>query len=121
MDGFHLILPVDLAVLVTVRYSLSAWLEDVGVADPPRADVVLATHEAVANAIEHAGSTEPVKVDASFLNGDVTVEVRDSGRWKKQPVSEERGRGLRLIRSLVAEVEILKEKRGTTLRLVEHA
>ena len=122
MDGFHAALPIDLALLAGMRHSLSGWMESVGVADPPRADVVLATHEAVANAMEHAGSDESVNVDATFLSGDLIVEVSDQGTWKERlvPDDPERGRGIKLIKGLVAEVD-LKGTSGTTLRITEHA
>jgi serine/threonine-protein kinase RsbW len=124
MDEFHVTLPADVALLASMRRSLSAWLEGAGVADPSRADLVLATHEAVANAMEHSGSADPVEVDATFDFGGVTVDVRDTGTWRTwrdQDANPERGRGLPLITALVADVAIFEGASGTTLRLVEHA
>jgi anti-sigma regulatory factor (Ser/Thr protein kinase) len=122
MEGFALTLPVDVALLGAMRHALSSWLESVGVADCPRADVVLATHEAVANAMEHSGSMEPVNVAATFLSGEVTVEVTDKGSWKHRLVPcQDRGRGLNMIRELVSKLEILKRTSGTTLRITQYA
>ena len=46
----------DLRELRPLRASLNAWLTAAGAAESSRDGLVLATHEAVANAIQHAGS-----------------------------------------------------------------
>lgn len=122
METFRFTLPPDVAVLSSLRHSLTSWLDQAGVPDPPRADVVLATHEAVANAIQHAGSPDTVDVEASFAQGGVMVEIKDHGQWKpSSPGNDERGRGLALMRALVSDVVIDTDNRGTTLRLYERA
>jgi anti-sigma regulatory factor (Ser/Thr protein kinase) len=119
MHGLEFTLPPDAGVLAPLRQALAAWLERAGVAEHHRASVVLATHEAVANAIEHAESVEPVQVEARFADGTVTIEIRDRGRWKTQAhADDERGRGLLLIKQLVTAVEIQTQPAGTTLRLL---
>ena len=120
MEGFHSTVPADFAVLGDLRRVLTTWLEEVGVADPPRGDVVLATHEATANAIEHSGSTEPVDVRARIAGRRLTVEISDTGRWKAANSEDnERGRGLKLIAGLVSEVDLHTDKGGTTVRLLQ--
>jgi anti-sigma regulatory factor (Ser/Thr protein kinase) len=122
MNPFHTSISPDLTLLRPLRSSLVAWLESSGVDDPPRADVVLATHEAAANAIEHSGSTAPIEIRARIGDGEVTVEIADGGRWLVSPPgTEERGRGLGMMTALVSRVEIAKETFGTTVRLVEPA
>jgi anti-sigma regulatory factor (Ser/Thr protein kinase) len=118
MQRFEFTLPLDARVLASLRETLTAWLERIGVPDEDRASVVLATHEAAANAIEHADSVEPVAIEARFADGTVSVEIRDSGRWKAQRHADElRGRGLLLIKKLVTDFEIQTHPSGTTLRL----
>lgn len=119
MDEFHFTLPVDAVFLASLRRELGAWLETVGVGDQQRDDLVLATHEAAANAIEHGASSDQVWVDAFFFGGEITVEVHDNGQWNTS--SEERGRGLVLAERLVSHVEILRDAQGTTLRLLSHS
>lgn len=120
MNEFHFDLPLDPALLATLRHTLSAWLENSGLEDVSRDDLVLATHEAAANAIEHAGASDPVWVDGFVLDGEIIIEVHDTGQWKnEQLVSEVRGRGLNLVNMLVSDVEVLKDSRGTTLRLLQ--
>ena len=122
MEGFQATVPPDFVILGGLRRSLTAWLEKTGVADPPRDDVVLATHEAAANAIEHAGSASPIDVRARLVGRTLTIEITDSGRWKDaNPADEERGRGLILIAGLVSEMKLQAGTSGTTLRLVVHA
>ena len=118
MQRFEFTLPLDARVLASLRETLAAWLERVGVPDEDRAGVVLATHEAAANAIDHADSVEPVVIEARFADGTVSVEIRDRGRWKAQTHErEDRGRGLPLIKALVTNVERQTQPAGTTLRL----
>lgn len=122
VETFRFTLPPDVAVLSSLRHSLSRWLDEAGVGDPPRADVVLATHEAAANAIEHAGASGSVDVEATVGGGGVLVEIKDHGRWKPSGVQDvERGRGLALMRALVSDVVIDTDTNGTTLRLYERA
>lgn len=122
MEKFLFRLPPDLAVLAELRRDLSVWLRQLDdvFSEQQVVDVVLATHEAAANAIEH--SDDPFgsgQVNAWLVDGLLTVEVGDSGNWTtERPVVGERGRGLILIESLVDEVRIKKNPRGTTLRLV---
>jgi serine/threonine-protein kinase RsbW len=119
VDEFHFKLPVDASFLGALRRALSTWLESVGVTDHDRDNLVLATHEAAADAIEHGGSSEAVWVDAFFLGGEITVEVHDNREWKKnRMISEERRTSLNLVEKLVPDVEILEDARGTTFRLL---
>lgn len=90
-------------------------------AEPARSEIVLATHEAAANAIEHAASSAPIEIRARRAVASVVVEVRDHGRWQPPRVgTEARGRGLKLIESLVSAVTIETDEDGTTLRLLQH-
>ncbi len=120
MITFQKTLPPDLELLAPFRHLLRSWLQHAGVADPPRSELVLATHEAVANAIEHAGTSAPIEVRARITAATVAVEIKDHGSWKEgQRENEERGRGLALIENLVSAVKIETEESGTTLRLLQ--
>jgi hypothetical protein len=59
MHRFEFAVPLGVRALVEVRCRLADWLERNGLADPARANLVLATHESIANAIEHAHATKP--------------------------------------------------------------
>lgn len=103
-----------------LRRALSGWLANAGVAEPVRVDTVLATHEAVANAIQHSGTAGSISVRTSLSDRVCTIEVRDSGCWKDGPSDADRGKGLILIRGLVSRVEIEKRQIGTAVRLIQH-
>jgi anti-sigma regulatory factor (Ser/Thr protein kinase) len=81
--------------------------------------LVLATHEAVANAVEHGRAGHSVTIRGRIENGNVTVEVSDDGDWQEATFdNEERGRGLMLIAGLMDEFELLSTRPGTTVRMV---
>jgi anti-sigma regulatory factor (Ser/Thr protein kinase) len=111
----------ELTALAPLRQSLDAWLERQGMTELLRAAAVLAAHEAVANAIQHSASTDPVLVRGEVRPDGFLIEITDKGNWKlpNGEVDEERGRGLDLIRALVSETEIRKSNSGTTVRLIQ--
>ena len=106
--------------LPTVRGRMAAWAEAVGLASDTVDDVVLATHEALANVADHAyprGDGEAF-VDAECRNGTVVVVVRDCGQWRP-PLRDPglRGRGLMIIHGLAEHVEVRHEDVGTTVEM----
>jgi anti-sigma regulatory factor (Ser/Thr protein kinase) len=111
----------DLGALAAMRRSLASWLERTGMPEPPLEAVVLATHEAVVNSIQHAGASGPVEVRASHELDEWVVEVEDDGHWKTRdvPRPDDRGRGIDLMRALVSRVEIITNGGGTLVRLHE--
>lgn len=123
-DGFERDLSADLSGLSTVRAEFRTWLRQRGADDATRHDLVLAVSEAVANAAEHGsgrGVSERVTLRAHVAartDGpeDVIVQVQDHGRWLTQTASDERGRGLTIIGSLVDDVAV-GAGNGTTVVL----
>lgn len=119
MSGFEFRLSPEPALLADLRHALADWLREAEISERARGPIVLATHEAAANAIEHADSSDPVQVHAQLAEGLITVEISDRGCWNPQArKSEDRGRGLELIQALVSELDIQRQHRGTTLRLL---
>jgi PAS domain S-box-containing protein len=120
-------LPAEPRSLARVRDELERWLDDAGVERRVVHDVVAATNEACANAIEHAydpGEGATFEVEGMIRPGEVFVGVRDFGAWR--PARERgRGRGLELIRQLVDTVVVERDSNGTevsmTRELVERA
>jgi anti-sigma regulatory factor (Ser/Thr protein kinase) len=82
-------------------------------------EIVLATWEACANAIEHpdGAANGSFQVLAELENSAVRVSVRDSGRWLPETERPNRGLGLRLIRSVMSSVDIDVTDEGTLVRL----
>jgi serine phosphatase RsbU (regulator of sigma subunit)/anti-sigma regulatory factor (Ser/Thr protein kinase)/anti-anti-sigma regulatory factor len=117
--------PADPAVVARVRERIRQWLGLLGTAVDDQAAIMLAATEAVSNAIEHAypagagqdGGTATVRVEAVLdASGRACLTVSDHGRWRAAPVEPgHRGRGLRLLRSLMDSVEIERDDQGTAV------
>jgi anti-sigma regulatory factor (Ser/Thr protein kinase) len=117
VERFTATLAPDPALLRDFRHRLTAWLETAGVSDAGRDAILLAAHEAAANAIEHAAL--PATVIGRAERDVVMIEVTSAGRWgvHEQERSDERGRGLALMRGLLSEVEVVVEEDRTIVRL----
>jgi serine phosphatase RsbU (regulator of sigma subunit)/anti-sigma regulatory factor (Ser/Thr protein kinase) len=108
----------DPAELRHLRDRLAAWLDGLGVAEADARDLVLATHEAAANSVEHGygdGAEGDIVVEAAHVDGEVRVSVRDRGSWTEGATSTDRGRGLLLIRSVSDDLVVEREPTGTTV------
>jgi len=107
------------AALAPLRRALAAWLDRPEISERSRQAVILATHEAVANAIQHSGTDDRIRVRAEAKPDGLTIEVTDDGTWRipDDPPQLERGRDLDLIRSLVSDATIHTDTGGTTVRL----
>jgi len=116
--SLRLRVPADPAELRVVRERLRAWLASEGADREEAEEIVLATSEACANAIEHPRMPRKpfVEVEASAQNGVVSLLVRDFGRWRPAAAVRNRGRGLTIIEELVDHVERLESDSGTEVR-----
>jgi serine phosphatase RsbU (regulator of sigma subunit)/anti-sigma regulatory factor (Ser/Thr protein kinase) len=115
--NFNLQLAADPAALVVVRRSLKRWLSDLEVGGRLRDDVLTAAGEAVANSVEHAYGPQGgwMKVLGSREGDTLKVVVRDGGHWRKR--SSGRGRGTRLMRSLMDSIVDETSDGGTTVTM----
>ena len=94
------------AELRGMRHSLTSWLELTDATAGVRDAVLLATHEAAANAMAHGEPESPVNISASQDEaGGFTVEVANLGGWK-EPEPGSVGRGLSVMNELMSEVAI---------------
>jgi anti-sigma regulatory factor (Ser/Thr protein kinase)/FixJ family two-component response regulator len=117
-DRLALTLPAEPEALITARRALRNWLAEVGVDPEALYDITLATGEACTNAIEHAYAPGEASFDLEATRGedDVTVSVRDYGSWR-EPRGQNRGRGLKLMKTLMDNVNVRREETGTTVEL----
>jgi anti-sigma regulatory factor (Ser/Thr protein kinase) len=116
VEPFEATLPPDLSKLRGLRHDLAAWLERVGVSGSDRDAVVLATHEAAANGIEHAAAR--VVVRGVRDEEKLLVVVSNTGRWRGRPWGELReGSGLTVIRGLMSQLDINVGHGRTTVRM----
>ena len=121
-EGFlRVILPAAPVQLSGLRRRLSEWLEPLGLDGDDTDDVILAVNEAASNCIDHAYpacSTGSMAITCWTDPGMIFVEVSDNGAWRT-PTGQAngRGRGVHLMRSLVDEVGIRHDRRGTRVLL----
>ena len=102
-----------------LRRELARYLQARGLTEDDTFAAMLAVGEAAANAVEHAYASEPglVRVRAECTGATLIAEVHDWGHWKRAKPADERGRGIKLMRSLMDRVEIRTLQAETTVRL----
>ncbi|MBA2294102.1 MAG: ATP-binding protein [Actinobacteria bacterium] len=104
--------------LSDLRAALDQWLVRGALGEDARAAIVLATHEALANAFDHSKARDAVLVRGRISAGVVLIEVQDTGEWLPAVFEDDqRGRGLVLITGLTHALEIDTGDPGTTLRM----
>jgi anti-sigma regulatory factor (Ser/Thr protein kinase) len=104
------------------RSALRSWLGQAGVEPDQIYDVLIATGEAVANAIEHGHRDRPegtVSVRATAAVDRLQVTVTDTGTWKASNTvaNVNRGRGIILMRGLMEDFTIHSDDAGTTVHM----
>ncbi|MEE2056704.1 ATP-binding protein [Rhodococcus artemisiae] len=111
--------PSDIA---DIRRSMQQWLGNLHLGPEHEQDVVLASYEALANAVEHAyAANDPqatVDLEAVYRPSDrhLEVTVSDHGRWRDvmdRTGYGSRGHGLTLMRSLSTEMVVTPGLDGT--------
>jgi serine/threonine-protein kinase RsbW len=106
--------------LSDVRTRLAAWATGLGLPGDTVDDIVLATHEALANVADHAypDGAGTAELEAACTGREVHVVVRDSGRWRT-PAADPgwRGRGLVIIRGLAEHVDVHRTEDGTIVAM----
>jgi serine/threonine-protein kinase RsbW len=106
--------------LAQVRARIAAWAARTGLSADTVDDIVMATHEALANVADHAypNGAGDAALDAVCTEGEVRVVVRDHGRWQA-PASDPgwRGRGLVIINGLADHVDVHRADWGTSVAM----
>jgi anti-sigma regulatory factor (Ser/Thr protein kinase) len=98
-----------------LRRLLTTWLDRTDATEVVRDAILLATHEAAANAMTHGEPESPVTISASQgEDGTFTVEVGNYGGWK-EPEAGHRGGGLTMMKELMSEVTV---RPSTSVRTV---
>lgn len=117
-ERFSLSLPSQPEELASMRALLRRWLRNAEATEQDVAEILAATGEAAANAIEHSGNggTEPFEIEGVVEDGQVAITVRDTGNWHEKR-TKGRGRGLIMMRQLMESVDITPSETGTTVHL----
>ena len=118
MTPFAATLVADVSELVDFRRGFGSWLHEGHVSDELAAELVLAAHEAVANAVQHSEGSDEIRVRASIGTDGITIDVTDRGRWTTPDGRiEDNRRGLELIRGLTDTVLLCLDESGTTVKM----
>ncbi|HEV2439052.1 MAG TPA: SpoIIE family protein phosphatase [bacterium] len=115
---FDISLPAEPSSLARVRPALRRVARHAGLDAEPTMALLVASGEALANAVLHAypAGRGVIDVRARRASGGVAVEVEDHGRWRES--RHDRGHGLAVMRQLTEECEIRTGPGGTIVRLV---
>ncbi|MCO8270471.1 SpoIIE family protein phosphatase [Actinoplanes sp. TRM 88003] len=108
--------------LAPLRAMLRTWLARCGIDPTTAQNVLVATGEACANAIEHGHRHRPggrISLRAAATAENLHLTITDSGLWKTpQPAANpHRGRGFALMRALMSEVTVTTGAAGTVVGL----
>jgi anti-sigma regulatory factor (Ser/Thr protein kinase) len=116
-ERFSLRLARILPAVGLARRAIERWLERRGVPQQDIHEISLACSEACANAVEHpvASGGGAFEIEARLGPEEVTIVVRDSGRWRAEEANEARGRGLQLIGRLMTAVDVVRSENGTAI------
>jgi anti-sigma regulatory factor (Ser/Thr protein kinase) len=103
-----------------MRHALSSFLAALKIPEDRRMDIITASGEALANAIEHAyreSDVGGVELHACMERADtLTVEVIDRGAFVEPAERSHRGFGLRIVRAVAQSVSI-DTTNGTAIRM----
>ncbi|VVJ21400.1 PAS/PAC sensor hybrid histidine kinase [Amycolatopsis camponoti] len=107
--------------LASTRHWLRAWLGTASLGEDLAQDVLVATGEACANAVEHAypEAAGNAHLSARFAGPRLVVTVSDRGHWKRPPPDNRvlRGRGMPMMEALADAVAVRHDEHGTTVML----
>jgi serine phosphatase RsbU (regulator of sigma subunit)/anti-sigma regulatory factor (Ser/Thr protein kinase) len=112
-------LQTDPHVLAALRRDIRWWLRGAGASEEEIQAVVVASGEAVTNALEHPiePSDDVIDLRGEVGEGVVSLVVRDRGTWREPVERRDRGRGLLLMRAFMDSVEVVPGAPGTEVRM----
>ena len=117
-DSFDVTVPAEPESARMIRRGVRRLCRAAGLTDQRTLNMLVASGEAVSNAIQHAYGVEggTVSVHAYRDGGTLVVEIGDTGRWRAER-QDGHGRGIALMRKLVDSASIHTTARGTAVEL----
>jgi anti-sigma regulatory factor (Ser/Thr protein kinase) len=113
----------DASRVRSLRHALGEFLKVFNLDQEFVEDVLLASGEVLANAVEHGAGAEGggmVELVACGRDGMLSVDIRDGGRFIERTRVSGRGFGLGIVRRIAREVEI-ESADGTRVRMLFEA
>ena len=113
-------LPAELASAALARTAVRRFLATTPLGERRSFDAVVASGEAVANAIEHAYDRRPNQtfaLRARWEDHVCTILIEDGGTWNDVEPLTTRGRGIAMMRELCDTLEIDRTPAGTRVAL----
>jgi anti-sigma regulatory factor (Ser/Thr protein kinase) len=106
--------PARPGVLAGIRQAIDHWLRGHSIDREVATEIMVAVNEACSNAIAHAygpgRGTFNVRLERA--EGSVEATVVDQGHWRA-PRGEDRGRGLKIMRAAMDDVDVKTDRDGT--------
>jgi len=117
-ERLHLRLPRDPTLVSSVRSTMRRWLAATGASEQEIYEIVLATGEACANAVQHAvgPARSHFEVRGSREGDSVVIDVWDQGRWRTVRATGG-GRGIDIMRAFMDDVVIDRGATGTRVTM----
>jgi serine phosphatase RsbU (regulator of sigma subunit)/anti-sigma regulatory factor (Ser/Thr protein kinase) len=112
----RLTLPRRPDVIRALRTTLRRQLRSVGASKQEEFEILVATGEACANAIQHAGPASSTFDFEASVGDEVRIVVRDHGRWREGRPADG-GRGLSIMDQFMDQVEVHRADGGTEVLL----
>ena len=103
--------------LAPTRAAVRAWMQEQHASEAMIEEMVVASGEALANAIEHARPTDPIEVRGWSDHEHITLRITDHGSWANGEPKVDRGFGLAIMRALSDDVHVETSEDGTRVEL----
>jgi len=108
--------PARPSALAPVRATLRDWLDRADASEQEIYEITVACNEACTNSIEHPlhrPGSDYFEIEADCAGGELSLTVRDFGRWRDSQPAGDRGRGLKFINALMDDVDVRSSGEGT--------
>jgi anti-sigma regulatory factor (Ser/Thr protein kinase)/putative methionine-R-sulfoxide reductase with GAF domain len=108
--------PATPSVLAGIRRALEHWLRGQGIDREVATEIMVAVNEACSNAIGHAygPGRGSFSIRLEHVGGAIEARVADQGHWRA-PRDHERGRGLKIMRAAMDNVDVRTSREGTEI------
>ena len=102
------------------RSAISSYMRSLRYDAATIGEVLSASGEAIANAIEHGSYSEAspgFEVGIERVRGGLQLTVQSSGHWKRSGGRDDRGFGIRIMRAIASDLSFASTSRTTVARL----